>query len=107
MQYDPILVEKCLVRRFPGFTYEEAREMRDYILNITLANGSGEYCICASPLLLSRTTASTNTATFSTHIGSRTPLVDRMAELEMPVTFACRFSSSFPGNQISLTICLD
>lgn len=25
---------------------EDTRDMHDYILNITLAKGSGEYCIC-------------------------------------------------------------
>jgi cardiolipin-specific phospholipase len=33
-------------RRFTGLTEEETREMHDYILNITLAKGSGEYSIC-------------------------------------------------------------
>ena len=46
MWYRPILVGKYVSRRFPGFTEEEVREMHDYILNITLAKGSGEYCIC-------------------------------------------------------------
>lgn len=46
MWYGPILVGKYSSRRFPGFTEEEVREMHDYILNITLAKGSGEYCIC-------------------------------------------------------------
>jgi cardiolipin-specific phospholipase len=47
MWYGPILVGKYSARRFPGFTEEETREMHDYILNITLAKGSGEYCICS------------------------------------------------------------
>lgn len=33
-------------RRFSGLTEEETRDMHDYILNITLSKGSGEYCIC-------------------------------------------------------------
>ena len=33
-------------RRFSGLTEEETRDINDYILNITLAKGSGEYCIC-------------------------------------------------------------
>jgi cardiolipin-specific phospholipase len=33
-------------RRFSGLTEEETRDMHDYILNISLAKGSGEYCIC-------------------------------------------------------------
>ena len=47
MWYGPILVGKYSARRFPGFTDEEVKEVHDYILNITLAKGSGEYCICA------------------------------------------------------------
>lgn len=35
-------------RRFSGLTDEETRNMNDYILNITVAKGSGEYCICKS-----------------------------------------------------------
>jgi cardiolipin-specific phospholipase len=46
MWYGPILVGKYSSRRFSGLTDEEVREMHDYILNITLAKGSGEYCIC-------------------------------------------------------------
>lgn len=33
-------------RRFTGLTEEDTRDMHEYILNITLAKGSGEYCIC-------------------------------------------------------------
>jgi cardiolipin-specific phospholipase len=33
-------------RRFSGLSEEETRDMHDYIMNITLAKGSGEYCIC-------------------------------------------------------------
>jgi cardiolipin-specific phospholipase len=33
-------------RRFSGLTEEETRDMHDYIHNITIAKGSGEYCIC-------------------------------------------------------------
>ena len=46
MWYGPILVGKYSSRRFSALTEEEMREMHDYILNITLAKGSGEYCIC-------------------------------------------------------------
>jgi cardiolipin-specific phospholipase len=31
-----------------GLTEEDTRDMHDYIMNITLAKGSGEYCICMS-----------------------------------------------------------
>lgn len=33
-------------RRFSGLSEEDTRDMHDYIMNITLAKGSGEYCIC-------------------------------------------------------------
>ena len=46
MWYGPILVAKFASKEFTGFTEEEAREMHDYVLNITLAKGSGEYCFC-------------------------------------------------------------
>lgn len=39
-------------RRFTGLTEDEIRDMHDYILNITLAKGSGEYCICKAYLVL-------------------------------------------------------
>ncbi|KAF9652145.1 alpha/beta-hydrolase [Thelephora ganbajun] len=73
MWYGPILVGKYSSRRFSGFTEEEVREMHDYILNIALAKGSGEYCI--SHILAPGAHA-------------RMPLVDRMGPLKMPVTFA-------------------
>ena len=38
-------------RRFTGLTDDETRDMHDYILNITLARGSGEYCICKASLV--------------------------------------------------------
>jgi cardiolipin-specific phospholipase len=49
----PLLVGKYSSRRFVGLTEEETREMHDYILNITLAKGSGEYSICKSPQIWS------------------------------------------------------
>lgn len=73
MWYGPILVGKYSARRFHGFSDDEVREMHDYILNITLAKGSGEYCI--SHILAPGAHA-------------RMPLVDRIAALEIPVTFA-------------------
>ena len=33
-------------RRFGALSEDETRDMHDYIMNITLAKGSGEYCIC-------------------------------------------------------------
>ena len=48
--------------------------MHDYILNITLAKGSGEYCI--SHILAPGAHA-------------RMPMVDRIDALKIPVTFVC------------------
>jgi hypothetical protein len=48
--------------------------MHDYIPNITLAKGSGEYCI--SHILAPGAHA-------------RLPLVDRIQPLKIPVTFVC------------------
>ncbi|KAJ7649400.1 alpha/beta-hydrolase [Mycena polygramma] len=41
----PMLIDKHSARRFAGLSEEETRDMHDYILHITLAKGSGEYCI--------------------------------------------------------------
>ncbi|KDQ64912.1 hypothetical protein JAAARDRAFT_64721 [Jaapia argillacea MUCL 33604] len=68
----PMLVGKYTSRRFTGLTEEETKEMHDYILNITLAKGSGEYCI--SHILAPGAHA-------------RMPLVDRVAALKIPITF--------------------
>jgi cardiolipin-specific phospholipase len=42
----PLLVGKYSSRRFIGLGMEDTKAMHEYILNITLAKGSGEYCIC-------------------------------------------------------------
>lgn len=34
-------------RRFGALSEDETRDMHDYITNITLSKGSGEYCICS------------------------------------------------------------
>jgi len=70
--WGPWLVGKYSARRFSGLTDEETREMHDYILNITIAKGSGEYCI--SHILAPGAHA-------------RMPIVDRIAALKIPVTF--------------------
>ena len=46
--WGPMLVGKYSSRRFIGLDTEDTRAMHEYILNITLAKGSGEYCICES-----------------------------------------------------------
>ncbi|KAK0498549.1 Alpha/Beta hydrolase protein [Armillaria luteobubalina] len=58
MFWGPLIVGKYSSRRFTGLTPEETRDMHDYILNITLAKGSGEM-----------------------------PIVDRISALKIPVTF--------------------
>lgn len=42
----PMLVGKYSSRRFIGLGMDDTNAMHEYILNITLAKGSGEYCIC-------------------------------------------------------------
>ncbi|KAF7776347.1 hypothetical protein Agabi119p4_4740 [Agaricus bisporus var. burnettii] len=70
--WGPMLVGKYSARRFAGLSEEETRDMHDYILNITLAKASSEYCI--SHLLQPGAHA---------HM----PLVDRIGELKIPITF--------------------
>ncbi|KAI0676948.1 alpha/beta-hydrolase [Trametes maxima] len=72
MFWGPMLVGKYSSRRFIGLSEEDTRAMHDYILNITLAKGSGEYCI--SHLLAPGAHA-------------RRPMVDRIAALKIPITF--------------------
>lgn len=47
--WGPMLVGKYSTRRFIGLSEEDTRALHDYIVNITLAKGSGEYCICEYP----------------------------------------------------------
>ncbi|KAF8211380.1 alpha/beta-hydrolase [Mycena galopus ATCC 62051] len=68
----PMLIGKYSSRRFSGLTDEETANIHDYIMHITLAKGSGEYCI--SHILAPGAHA-------------RMPLVDRIAALKIPVTF--------------------
>ncbi|KAH9947288.1 alpha/beta-hydrolase [Amylocystis lapponica] len=70
--WGPMLVGKYSSRRFIGLSEEDTKAMHHYILNITLAKGSGEYCI--SHLLAPGAHA-------------RMPLVDRIGALKIPVTF--------------------
>ncbi|KIJ56901.1 hypothetical protein M422DRAFT_40473 [Sphaerobolus stellatus SS14] len=72
MFWGPMIVGKYSARRFSGLSEEQTRNIHDYIVNITLAKGSGEYCI--SHILAPGAHA-------------RLPLVDRVAPLKMPVTF--------------------
>lgn len=49
--WGPMLVGKYSSRRFIGLSAEDTKAMHEYILNITLAKGSGEYCICELALV--------------------------------------------------------
>ncbi|PCH41364.1 alpha/beta-hydrolase [Wolfiporia cocos MD-104 SS10] len=70
--WGPMLVGKYSSRRFIGLSEEDTRAMNDYIVNLVLAKGSGEYCV--SHLLAPGAHA-------------RRPLVDRIAALKIPITF--------------------
>ncbi|KAF8505554.1 alpha/beta-hydrolase [Russula emetica] len=70
--WGPMLVGKYSSRRFGALNEDETRDMHDYITNITLAKGSGEYCI--SHILAPGAHA-------------RMPLVDRVAALKIPIAF--------------------
>ncbi|PPQ77713.1 hypothetical protein CVT25_011148 [Psilocybe cyanescens] len=72
--WGPMLIGKYSSRRFSGLTPEETRDMHDYIMNITLAKGSGEYCI--SHIL-------------EPGAHARLPIVDRISALpkDMQITF--------------------
>ncbi|TFK43194.1 Alpha/Beta hydrolase protein [Crucibulum laeve] len=70
--WGPMLIGKYSSRRFSGLTEEETRDMHDYIMNITLAKGSGEYCI--SHIL-------------EPGAHARMPMVDRIDAVKVPVTF--------------------
>lgn len=49
--WGPMLIGKYASRRFIGLGMDDTKAMNEYILNITLAKGSGEYCICKSLVL--------------------------------------------------------
>lgn len=70
--WGPLLIGKYSSRRFLGLAEEDIRDIHEYIMNITLAKGSGEYCI--SHILAPGAHA-------------RMPLVDRISALKIPVTF--------------------
>ncbi|KAJ7086640.1 Alpha/Beta hydrolase protein [Mycena epipterygia] len=70
--WGPMLIGRYSSRRFSSLSAEDTRDIHDYILHITLAKGSGEYCI--SHILAPGAHA-------------RMPLVDRIAALKIPVTF--------------------
>jgi cardiolipin-specific phospholipase len=64
--------------------------MHDYIMNITLAKGSGEYCICKSRQFVPRLVSNIPPAhILAPGAHARMPLVDRIAALRMPISFIC------------------
>jgi cardiolipin-specific phospholipase len=65
--------------------------MHDYITNITLAKGSGEYCICQSHCLVLRIISYVFVTAHILAPGAhaRMPLVDRISALKIPVAFVC------------------
>lgn len=59
--WGPMVVGKYSSRRFIGLSADDTKAMHEYILNITMAKGSGEYCICTfepSHSILSSSTSS-------------------------------------------------
>ncbi len=67
-----MLVGSYSTRRFPSLDEEQTRDLHEYILNISLAKGSGEYAY--SHLLAFGAQA-------------RLPLEHRIDQLKIPVTF--------------------
>ncbi|KAF7790111.1 hypothetical protein EIP86_001063 [Pleurotus ostreatoroseus] len=68
--WGPMLVGKYSSRRFIGLSLDDTKAMHEYILNITLAKGSGEYSHLLAP---------------GAH--ARRPIVDRIHDVKVPVTF--------------------
>jgi hypothetical protein len=98
--YGPVLVGKYSSRRFTGLTDEESRDLHDYLVNIISAKGSSEYCICAFAFLYYMRFVAHLEPSQIAHIlrynaYARLPLVDRIAALKMPVTFACKLFCAF------------
>lgn len=88
----PMLVGKYSSRRFIGLGMDDTKAMHEYILNITLAKGSGEYCICAYPTIASVTYFTDDYAAHLLAPGAyaRKPIVDRIHGVKVPVTFVCK-----------------
>ena len=63
--------------------------MHDYVLNITLAKGSGEYCICKRDVCVRDRVDRLAAHILAPRAHARRPLVDRVAPLKVPVTFIC------------------
>ena len=90
-------------RRFTSLTEDETRDIHDYILNITLAKGSGEYCICMAFLTLRRSAFSQTIAhILAPYAYAHSPLVDRVPALKIPITFVCQYTVSYTGQPSQL-----
>lgn len=94
MFWGPMLVGKYSSRRFIGLGMDDTKAMHEYILNITLMKGSGEYCICEcrAPIRLERNTDQCTPAhLLAPGAHARRPMVDRVHDLKIPVTFVCKY----------------
>jgi len=73
-----------------GLSEEDTRDLNDYILNITLAKGSGEYCICEYTCIVVMFDSNIAIAhILAPGAHAHMPLVDRIHELKIPVVFVC------------------
>ncbi|KAG6832913.1 hypothetical protein H0H92_004797 [Tricholoma furcatifolium] len=104
--WGPMLIGKYSSRRFMGLSEEDTRDMHDYIMNITLAKGSGEYCICKP--LSTPSSRPIMTIICKAHIlapgaHARLPLVDRISELKIPITFMGIMIGWTPKEDVSLS----
>jgi cardiolipin-specific phospholipase len=67
--------------------------MNDYILNITLAKGSGEYSICECfSFLLSLCSNVRLAHLLAPGAVARMPIVNRISAVKVPVTFVCKYT---------------
>ena len=96
--WGPMLVGKYSSRRFIGLSAEDTKAMHEYILNITLMKGSGEYCICEFLLGMHRRAIDAFRIAHLLAPGAhaRRPMVDRVHALKIPITFACECALTVP-----------
>jgi len=80
-------------RRFGALNEDETRDMHDYIMNITLAKGSGEYCICQSH----HSVLFVSSKVFpSAYIGSWCPRTHAFGRQNLSITNSCIFHLYVP-----------
>lgn len=101
--WGPMLVGKYSSRRFIGLDMDDTKAMHEYILNITLAKGSGEYCICRLIVYSFSPVCSPECLAHLLAPGAhaRMPIVDRINEVKVPVTFVCKLSHCRPSVPLS------